>query len=65
MNTHQGFASDNNSGIHPDILKAISEANTGYYVAYGDDPHTESVKLKFSKSCLNIVAHNINKSIGK
>lgn len=47
MNTHQGFASDNNSGIHPDILKAITKANTGYHIAYGDDPYTESVNLKF------------------
>ncbi len=36
----RGFASDNNAGVHPDILKAIQEANSGHVVAYGDDPYT-------------------------
>jgi len=35
---HQrGFASDNNSGIHPEILKAIESANVGHSKGYGDD----------------------------
>jgi len=35
---HQrGFASDNNSGIHPEILKAIDSANVGHSKGYGDD----------------------------
>lgn len=34
------FASDNNSGIHPNILKAIEEANEGHCFAYGSDPLT-------------------------
>lgn len=38
----RGFASDNNSGIHPDILKAINYANTGHVIAYGDDGYTKS-----------------------
>ena len=44
---HQrGFASDNNSGIHPEILKAIAAANTGHSVGYGDDQWTiEAVNL--------------------
>ena len=33
----RGFASDNNSGAHPDVLAAIAEANAGHVVAYGDD----------------------------
>jgi len=33
----RGFASDNNSGIHPEILKAIAAANTGHSIGYGDD----------------------------
>lgn len=37
---NRGFASDNNSGIHPDILAAISSANAGHAIAYGDDPYT-------------------------
>lgn len=34
------LASDNNSGIHPDVLKAMREANTGYTIGYGDDAWT-------------------------
>lgn len=34
------FASDNGSGIHPDVLDAIARANTGTASAYGDDPYT-------------------------
>ena len=34
----RGFASDNNAGVHPDILKAMALANEGHAIAYGDDP---------------------------
>ena len=37
---HQ-FASDNWSGIHPDVLGAIAAANVGHAPAYGEDPVTE------------------------
>ncbi|MDD2562933.1 MAG: low specificity L-threonine aldolase [Salinivirgaceae bacterium] len=37
----RGFASDNNSGIHPSILSAIIEANENHTVGYGDDPYTK------------------------
>ncbi len=43
----KNFASDNNSGVHPEILQAIEEANAGHVVAYGDDPYTELAKEKF------------------
>lgn len=36
----KGFASDNNAGVHPEILKAIEKVNEGHVVAYGDDPYT-------------------------
>lgn len=36
----RGFASDNYSGIHPEILAAITAANQGHQVAYGDDVYT-------------------------
>jgi len=36
----KGFASDNNSGVHPEIMFVLSEANKGHTVAYGDDPYT-------------------------
>jgi threonine aldolase len=38
----RGFASDNNSGVHPLILEAIQKANHGHNIAYGDDPYTEN-----------------------
>jgi threonine aldolase len=37
----KGFASDNNSGIHPIVLKAIENANHGHVVGYGNDPFTQ------------------------
>lgn len=43
------FASDNNAGIHPDILKAIGDANTGHAVAYGSDPYTPKAIAKFKE----------------
>lgn len=48
MNT-RSFASDNNAGVHPDILKAIEAANNGHVVAYGDDPYTEKTIAEFKK----------------
>lgn len=49
----KGFASDNNSGVHPAILKAMENANTGHVVGYGDDPYTQQAteifKEKFGK----------------
>ncbi|HEX2921963.1 MAG TPA: low specificity L-threonine aldolase [Bacteroidales bacterium] len=37
----RGFASDNNAGVHPDILKGIAEANVGHALGYGGDKYTE------------------------
>lgn len=31
------FASDNYAGVHPEVMRALSEANTGHAVSYGDD----------------------------
>ena len=36
----RGFASDNYSGIHPEVLEAIGAANVGHQIAYGDDVYT-------------------------
>jgi threonine aldolase len=41
------YGSDNHSGIHPDILDAIINANKGYEIAYGDDKYTKSAIEKF------------------
>jgi len=40
----RGFASDNYSGIHPEVLAAIQEANGGHQVAYGDDVYTSRLQ---------------------
>lgn len=36
----RGFASDNYSGVHPEVLDAIAEANGGHQTAYGSDAYT-------------------------
>ncbi|MGW8315443.1 MAG: threonine aldolase family protein [Bacteroidales bacterium] len=36
----RGFASDNNAGVHPLIMKAIQGVNEGHVIAYGDDLYT-------------------------
>lgn len=46
MEPRRGFASDNNSGVHPEVLAAIIRANEGHVRAYGDDPHTADATAK-------------------
>ncbi|TMR41950.1 threonine aldolase family protein [Actinomadura geliboluensis] len=36
----RGFASDNQASVHPDVLAALAEVNTGHQPAYGDDAVT-------------------------
>ena len=36
----RGFASDNNAGVHPDVLAAIAAANGGHQLGYGADIYT-------------------------
>ena len=43
----RGFASDNYSGIHPEILQAIAAANEGHQIAYGEDQYTERLQEVF------------------
>ena len=40
----RGFASDNYSGIHPEVLAAIAAANGGHQIAYGEDQYTERLQ---------------------
>ena len=47
MKPARSFASDNNAGIHPEILEAIAAVNRGHAVGYGDDPYTASAVGKF------------------
>jgi threonine aldolase len=45
----RSFASDNNAGVHPEVLEAIARANHGHVIAYGDDPYTHSAMKKFEE----------------
>jgi len=44
----RGFASDNYSGIHPEVLAAIAAANDGHQVAYGEDDYTTRLQEVFA-----------------
>jgi len=43
----RGFASDNYSGIHPEVLDSIARVNAGHQVSYGDDEVTTKLGVKF------------------
>ena len=43
----RGFASDNYSGIHPEVLAAIAAANEGHQVAYGEDAYSQRLQEVF------------------
>lgn len=45
----RGFGSDNHSGISPEVLTAIAEANVGHALAYGDDEYCEKAEAMFRK----------------
>ena len=49
MKPARSFASDNNAGVHPEVLKAVGEANRGHAIGYGDDAYTASVAQKFKQ----------------
>lgn len=41
------FASDNYSGVHPDIMEALNKANQGHAASYGSDEYTAKAVQKF------------------
>jgi threonine aldolase len=45
----RSFASDNNAGVHPEVIEAVKAANDGHVVAYGDDPFTARATKLFQK----------------
>jgi len=47
MKRLRGFASDNNAGVHSEILSAMVNANSGHAIAYGDDVYTEKAVKEF------------------
>jgi threonine aldolase len=49
MKPIRSFASDNNAGVHPEVLKALTTVNQGHVVGYGDDGYTASAVRQFKK----------------
>lgn len=45
----RSFASDNNAGVHPEMIEAIAAANDGHVIAYGNDPYTARAMKVFQK----------------
>ena len=58
----RSFASDNNSGVHPLVMEALTKANIGHAVGYGDDSWTEEatemVKKQFARPCEALFVFN-------
>ena len=46
----RGFGSDNHSGISPEVLQAIADANTEHALAYGDDEYCQHAEELFRKT---------------
>ena len=40
----RGFGSDNHSGISPEVIEAIAQANSDHALAYGDDEYTQRLE---------------------
>ena len=49
MGRVRGFASDNNSGVHPQVLEALVHVNKGHAVGYGGDEVTHRTIDKFKE----------------
>lgn len=45
----RGFGSDNHAGVHPEILKALHEANVGHAPSYGTDTVSDQAIKLFRK----------------
>jgi threonine aldolase len=53
MKATRGFASDNNSGVHPQILSELNNINAGHVPGYGDDEYTEKARVLFKEQLGN------------
>ncbi len=40
----RGFGSDNHSGVSPEVIEAIAQANSDHALAYGDDEYTQRLE---------------------
>ncbi len=58
----RSFASDNNSGVHPEVMEALNRANKDHAVGYGDDPWTKEavakIKEAFAPDCEPLFVFN-------
>jgi threonine aldolase len=58
----RSFGSDNHSGVHPEIIRAIEKANTDHAIAYGNDFWTNefAVRIKeiFGKTAEAVAVFN-------
>ena len=45
----RSFASDNTAGVHPEVMQALSRANTGHVAAYGQDEFTARACAKLGE----------------
>ncbi|WP_321335475.1 low specificity L-threonine aldolase [uncultured Bacteroides sp.] len=58
----RSFASDNNSGVHPLVMEALSRANDNHALGYGDDRWTEEavakIKETFTPDCEPLFVFN-------
>lgn len=46
----RSFASDNNSGVHPQVMEALCQANKDHALGYGDDHWTEEAVRKIRET---------------
>ncbi|MBD3914417.1 low specificity L-threonine aldolase [Nocardioides hwasunensis] len=46
--SRRGFASDNSSGVHPEVLRALAQANGGHQPAYGADVYTQRLQAELA-----------------
>jgi threonine aldolase len=53
----KSFASDNYSGIHPEILEAIQYSNTKHEISYGEDSFTAIADKKFEEVFGKVKVH--------
>lgn len=47
ITARRGFASDNNAGVHPEIIKELQSVNQGHTIGYGNDIFTEEAHRIF------------------
>ncbi|MGQ1889814.1 threonine aldolase family protein [Thermophagus sp. OGC60D27] len=45
----KGFASDNNSGVHPEVMRALFEVNQEHAIGYGGDEVTARTEKRFQE----------------